>query len=136
MKKLFFSIISLIGILIISGCTGKNNASLSGFYESERTFDNYVIQISIQPDEKSFVQYIDQREVNSGTYEEFGDEKYKLVGDNQTIEIALEKKNSFEIIIKNVNDGNPIVMKNVDKVPVYYSTQFDDVDKYKSLVEE
>ena len=136
MKKLIFSTLSLIGVLIISGCTTINNLPLSGFYQSERTIDNYVIQISIQPDEKSFTEYIDNREVSRGTYDELGDKKYKLVGENQTIEIALEKNNSFEIILKNVNDGNPIVMKNIDEVPVYYLTEFDDIEKYKELIED
>ncbi|MGL4107359.1 hypothetical protein [Clostridium sp. LP20] len=136
MKKLLFSTLSLIVVLIIYGCTDTNYLPLSGFYQSERTIDNYVIQISIQPDEKNFTEYIDNREVNSGTYDELGDKKYKLIGENQTIEIALEKNNSFEVIFKNLNDGNPIVMKNIDKVPVYYSTEFDDIDKYKALIKD
>ncbi|MDU3520927.1 MAG: hypothetical protein E7F58_04595 [Clostridium saudiense] len=136
MKKFMVLIISLMSFFILSSCTTTNNSSLQGFYQSERTTDGYVIQISIQSDENSFVQYIDNREVNSGTYDELPDKKYKLKGDNQTIEITLDENNSFEIITKKVNGGNPIILKNVDKVPGYFTTEFDDIDKYKLLLEE
>lgn len=136
MKKFMVLIISLLSFFILCSCTNTNNSSLQGLYQSERTTDGYVIQISIQSDENSFVQYIDNREVNSGTYDELPDKKYKLNGDNQTIEITLDKNNSFEIITKKVNSGNPIVLKNVDKVPGYFTTEFDDIDKYKLLLEE
>ena len=136
MKKFMVLIISLMSFFILSSCTTTNNSSLQGFYQSERTTDGYVIQISIQSDENSFVQYIDNREVNSGTYDELPDKKYKLKGDKQTIEITLDENNSFEIITKKVNGGNPIILKNVDKVPGYFTTEFDDIDKYKLLLEE
>ena len=136
MKKFMVLIISLMSFFILSSCTTTNNSSLQGFYQSERTTDGYVIQISIQSDENSFVQYIDNREVNSGTYDELPDKKYKLKGDNQTIEITLDENNSFEIITKKVNGGNPIILKNVDKVPGYFTTEFDDIYKYKLLLEE
>ena len=136
MKKFMVLIISLMSFFILSSCTTTNNSSLQGFYQSERTTDGYVIQISIQSDENSFVQDIDNREVNSGTYDELPDKKYKLKGDNQTIEITLDENNSFEIITKKVNGGNPIILKNVDKVPGYFTTEFDDIDKYKLLLEE
>ena len=136
MKKFMVLIISLMSFFILSSCTTTNNSSLQGFYQSERTTDGYVIQISIQSDENSFVQYIDNREVNSGTYDELPDKKYKLKVDNQTIEITLDENNSFEIITKKVNGGNPIILKNVDKVPGYFTTEFDDIDKYKLLLEE
>ena len=129
-------IISLLSIFILYSCTTTNNSSLQGFYQSERTTDGYTIQISIQSDENTFVEYIDNREVNRGTYDELLDKKYKLNGDNQTIEIKLDKNNAFELIIKKVNSGNPIVLKNVDKVPGYFTTEFDDIDKYKLLLEE
>ena len=109
--------------------------SLCGFYQSS-TSEGYNIQISVQPEDKSFVEYINNREVNSGTYEALSDKKYKLVGDNRTIEIDLTKNNSFEVIIKKLNDEKPIVLKNVNEAPVYYSTKFNDIDKYKALLEE
>ena len=59
MKKFMVLIISLMSFFILSSCTTTNNSSLQGFYQSERTTDGYVIQISIQSDENSFVQYID-----------------------------------------------------------------------------
>ena len=136
MKKFMVLILSLVSMFILSSCTTTNNSSLRGFYQSEVTTDGYVIQISIQPDENSFVEYIGNRQVNSGTYDVLGDKKYTLVGDNQTIKIALDKNNSFEIIIKKVNGGNPVVLKNIDKVPTYFRTEFDDIDKYKALLEE
>lgn len=51
MKKFMVLIISLMSFFILSSCTTTNNSSLQGFYQSERTTDGYVIQISIQSDE-------------------------------------------------------------------------------------
>lgn len=136
MKKVLIIILSLISILIFYGYTNINNGTLRGFYQSERTSEGYIIQISIQPDENSFVQYIDNREVNNGTYNELDNNKYALVGEDKTIEISLDRNNSFKIISKKINGGNPIVMKNVAKVPAYFSTEFDDITKYKELLQE
>ena len=136
MKKVLIIILSLMSILIFCSCRSTNNSSLQGFYQSEMTRDGYVIQISIQPEEKSFIEYIDNRKVNAGTYDVLGDGKYKLIGNNQTIEIALDENNSFEVLLKKVNDGNSIMMKNVGKVPAYFETEFDDIGKYEALLEE
>lgn len=136
MKKFMLLILSLMIILIFSSCTITNTSSLQGSYESERTSDGYVVQISIQSDENSFIEYIDNREVNRGTYDELSANEYKLNGNNQTIEITLDKNDSFEIIIEKVNGGNPIVLKNIDTVPRYFTTKFNDIDKYKLLLEE
>lgn len=55
---------------------------------------------------------------------------------NKTSKITLDKDDSFEVLIKKLNGGNPIQMKNIDKVPAYSSTKFDDVEIYKKLLEE
>lgn len=80
MRKLLIIILSLLSTVVLYGCTKPNNSTLKGFYQSERTTDGYVIQISIQPEENSFVQYIDNREVDSGTYEKLDDKEYNLNG--------------------------------------------------------
>jgi len=121
---------------MLSGCRNINSVVLRGFYQSERTSDGYIVQISIYSDEKSFVEYIDNREVNRGTFDILDGKKYSLVGDKQTIEINLDKNNSFEITIKKVNDGNPILLKNMSDTTTRFSTPFDDIDKYKNLIKE
>lgn len=136
MRKLLIIILSLMITLVLYGCTKPNNSILKGFYQSEKTTDGYVIQISIQPEENGFVQYIDNREVDSGTYDELDDKEYNLNGKNKTVKITLDKDDSFEVLIKKLNGGNPIKMKNIDKVPTYFSTKFDDVEKYQKLLEE
>lgn len=131
-KKIVISILVLIGIVVYF--TIPNNTSLEGFYQSKNTSEGYTVQISIDTEENNFVEYINNREVNRGTYELLGSKNYKLVGDSKVFEISLSRNNSFEIIIKKLNDGNPIVMKNVSVTPVYYPSNFDDIEKYKSLI--
>ena len=134
MKKFMVLIISLMSFFILSSCTTTNNSSLQGFYQSERTTDGYVIQISIQSDENSFVQYIDNREVDSGTYQETENNVYKLESDTQKFEITLSTEDSFEIIIDKMNNGEPIKLYKVDDIPTYFETEFDDIEKYKELI--
>lgn len=136
MKKIIIIILSLIGMLFFINFTLTEKVHLYGFYQSQITSDGHTIQLSIDTNENSFVEYISNREVDRGTYEFIGDKNYKLISDKQTIDVVLDKKNSFEIIIKKVNGGNPIVLTNIGPVPVTYGTEFDDVDKYKSLIEE
>ncbi|MGL4849833.1 MAG: hypothetical protein ACRC28_13060 [Clostridium sp.] len=136
MKKLSLILLSLISVLLFSACGNANNSILKGCYQSGRTSDNHIITISIYPDKTSFIQYIDQREVNLGTYDELKDKTYSLNGNNKSIDISLSKENTFELTIKNVNDGNPIKMKNIDEIPVSYSSDFDDVNDYISLLKD
>ncbi len=53
----------------------------------------------------------------------------------QELEITLKSNNSFDLIVKKLNDGKPITLKNVDATPAYIGTEFDDVDEYKTLLE-
>lgn len=134
MKKTLFLIISITCLLMLSGCRNINSVVLRGSYQSERTSDGYIVQISIYSDENSFVEYIDNREVNNGTFDIIEGKKYNLVGDNQNIEINLDKNNSFEITIKKVNDGNPILMKNLGDLPVKFDSSFNDIEEYEKLL--
>lgn len=136
MRKFKILILSLLSIFTLYGCKDTNDNLLRGFYQSEITTDGHIVQVSVQPQENSFVEYIDNREVNSGTYEKLSTDKYKLVGDKRTIEIVLDKNNSFEILIKKINKGNSIKMKNIGATPGYFATEFDDVEEYKKLLED
>lgn len=135
MKKILFLIISITCLLMLSGCRNINSVVLRGSYQSERTSDGHFVQISIYSDENSFVEYIDNREVNKGTFEIIEGKKYSLVGDKQTIEINLDKNNSFEITMKKVNDGNPILMKNLGDLPAKFDSSFNDTEEYEKLLE-
>lgn len=135
MKKILFLIISIACLLMLSGCRNINSVVLRGSYQSERTSDGHFVQISIYSDENSFVEYIDNREVNKGTFDIIEGKKYNLVGDNQNIEIKLDKNNSFEITIKKVNDGNPILMKNFGDLPIKFDSRFNDTEEYEKLLE-
>ncbi|MGX4599029.1 hypothetical protein [Faecalimicrobium sp. JNUCC 81] len=46
-----------------------------------------------------FIEYIDNREVDKGSYEDLSDNKYRVNGDIQSFEIILEEDNSFDIAI-------------------------------------
>lgn len=134
MKKTLFLIISITCLFMLSGCRNINSVVLRGSYQSERTSDGYIVQISIYSDENSFVEYIDNREVNKGTFDIIEGKKYSLVGDKQTIEINLDKNNSFEITMKKVNDGNPILMKNSGDLPTKFDSRFNDTEEYEKLL--
>ncbi|MEH7388493.1 hypothetical protein V7147_24305 [Bacillus sp. JJ1521] len=92
------------------------------------------MQMTFQPADNSLIEYIDNREVDKGTFEKLENGLYKINGDLQEFEITLNNDNSFGLIVKKINDGKPINMKNIDEVPIYISTEFDDVDEYISLL--
>lgn len=133
LKKIVIAL-SLIINLILVGCTSNTQAKLEGTYQSDIDSNGYIVQIAVQPDDNSFVEYISNREVDRGTYEQKQNNIYKLKSKKQNFEIALNDDNSFEIIIDQLNEKKTIELKNIDKTPMYFSTNFDDVEKYEELL--
>ena len=88
LKKIVITL-SLIINLILVGCTSNTPATLEGTYQSDIDNSGYIVQIAFQPDDNSFVEYISNREVDRGTYEEKESNIYILKSDKQNFEIAL-----------------------------------------------
>lgn len=122
-------IVMYVVIISIGGCS--STPYIKGFYQSDR-INNHYVQLSI--DDDNFVEYIDNREVDSGIYEKLEERTYKLKSSKQDFQITLNDDNSFEIIIEKLNDGKPILMKKLGGIPTTFSTEFDDVDEYKTLL--
>lgn len=133
MKKGLITIF-LVAVLLLSGCRHNTKPVLGGTYQSE-TGVGKTVQVTFQPSDSSFVEYIDNREVDKGTYEKAENNVYKIKSDKQDFEITLSKDDSFEVTVKKLNNGNPMQVKNIDKTPAYFSTKFNDVDEYKALLE-
>lgn len=133
LKKRGFILSFLIVLLV--GCASKTVPPLKGSYQSEQ-LDEHIVQMAIQPEEKTFVEYISNREVDRGTYEKKSDDTYLFKSDKQEFEVILSPENSFDIQIVQVNEGEPIELKNVDKIPTYFTTEFSDVEDYEELLNE
>ena len=134
MKKTGFILSLSIGLLLV-GCSSDSVPPLGGGYQSEFV-QGYIVQMGIQPDDNTFVEYIDNREVDRGTYEEKADNIYLFKSDKQKFEVILTSEDSFEIYIEKINGDEPIKLINIDKVPTYFSIEFDDVEEYEKLLNE
>ena len=132
MRKIKIILTSLMFFLVVS-CSSNSAPLLGGSYISERV-EGYVIQIAIQPEENTFVQYIDNREVDRGVFEKQSENTYLFKGDKQEFETTLTSEDSFEVSVAQINDGKLIELINESKVPAYFSTEFDDVDEYEELL--
>lgn len=132
MKKRLIIAISMAITLLIVGCSNLTSPALQGFYQSSM-LNGYHIQFAFQNDDSTFVAYINNLEVNKGTYESLGDRNYILKGDTAELKINLEKNDSFNLnienLVKNLNEGKPIQLKNIDKTPAYFDQTFSDEDK-------
>ena len=124
--------IVIICLLTVYAISHRPPAVMKGFYQSENINGNYV-QISFQPEESSFVAYIDSRKVDSGIYEKSEGSTYIMNGKTRNIEVVLNYDNSFEIIASKLNGGEPIRLKNVSITPAYFPTIFGDEDMYEPL---
>lgn len=133
MKKLVITLTLTISLVLI-GCTSSIQPFLEGTYQSDIDNDGYIVQMAFQPEDNSFVEYINNREVDRGIYEKAENNIYKLKSDKQNFEVTLNDENSFNIIIDKLNEGKPIQLKNIDKIPTYVSTDFDDVETYEELL--
>ena len=134
MRKIIITTLVLSIILVLAGCNSQ--PQLRGFYQSEKDMNGYHIQLSIYHEDKVFVEFIDNREVDKGIYEETEVGKYLVTSDKQNFRIDLNSDNSFHITLKKLNDGNPIKMINIGDVPATFSTEFDDVEEYEALLDE
>jgi len=134
-KKLKLIIILIATIFILWILFTKKNLLLKGFYQSEM-IEGYFIQMLVREKDNSFVEWIDNREVDRGTYEKLNDKSYRFKSNRQNFEITLNNDNSFEIVVKKLNDGNPIIIKNIktDDVRIGFG-KFEDVEEYKSLLD-
>lgn len=136
MKRKIFSILIFSVTLLLIGCSSsKANLPLHGFYQSDAV-NGYHVQISFNKTDNSFVEYIDNREVDKGNYEiSKKDNTYKLSSDRQNFEISLKEDNSFDLTINQLNKGKPINMKNISDMPSSFGTEFDDIEEYKKLLD-
>lgn len=121
-------------ILLLASC--NTFSTIKGSYQIEEEIDGNFVQMSIFKDEGEFIEYINNREVNKGTYQEEGKGKYLMVGDNQEFTIDLNNDNSFYRTINGINDGEAIKMINIDDTPIKFSTEFDDEDEYRKLLDD
>lgn len=119
--------------MLVVSYSSKSAPLLGGSYISERV-EGCVIQIAIQPEENIFVQYIDNREVDSGVFEKQSENTYLFKGDKQEFETTLSSEDSFEVSIAQINDCKRIELTSESKVPAYFSTEFEDVDEYEELL--
>lgn len=134
LKKIGLLLSFVFGLLLTS-CSSGIIPPLGGFYQSEIN-QEYVVQVGIQPEENTFVEYIDNREVDRGTVKKIADDNYLLKSDKQEFEITLTPDDSFEVRIAQINGGEPIELKNNGKVPTYITTEFDDVEEFEELLNE
>lgn len=134
MKKILVGLMLSFSLLIV-GCNPPQ-PELKGGYQSDKHYSGHMVQLSFQPEDDTFVYYIDNREVDKGTYALKEPGVYELNGDNQAIDIHLSTDNSFALYINQLNGNDPIIMNNLGDVPVYFGTEFDDVEEYEALLNE
>ncbi|MGL4372402.1 MAG: hypothetical protein ACRCS6_01375 [Turicibacter sp.] len=137
MKEKLGRIISLLFILLLMGCATQKKITLQGFYQSE-LIDQYIIQLSFDKNDQSFIEYINNIDVNKGTYELWDDNTYLLKGDNQTITIKLDETDSFEMVFSKLNDGNSIKLIKNGPLPTIFDSEFSEEIKIemKNLLDE
>lgn len=134
----FQKIIVLILLLLSFNLAIKNNPyielSLGGFYQSETPINNYFVQLSINKEDHTFIEYINNREVNRGYYEKSFFNDYKMIGNNKTFKISLNKDNSFEVFIDKINGNKAILLNIMSLTPSEFNTEFKDIEEYKDLI--
>lgn len=132
MKNLIKTLSVLMILLLLTACS-QAQPRLMGFYQSD-IINGECVQISIFADDNRFVEYISNRQVNTGTYVATQDSTYKFDGDLLDFTIVLSSNNTFEVLLPQLNGEEPIMLNHIDKVPTTFSTDFTDVEKYKGLL--
>ena len=133
MKKIIISLLLMISIVLV-GCSNDTDSVLEGSYQNETVKDGHFVTLAFYPDDSSFVELIDNRKVDSGTYEKESNNVYLLKSEKQEFEIDLNKDDTFEITLDQINGGKLFQLKNTSKDPGEIATEFDDIEDYEKLL--
>lgn len=127
-----------LAILVVSGTyffiVAEDNNELKGTYKSSNGDGKNIVLITVDNEANTFVEYIDQREVDRGSIIKVDDNVYKFKSDKQEFETTLKNNDSFNILIENINGKEPINIKKSTDVKQYFSTVFGDEKEYKELI--
>ena len=126
---------SFIISLLLVGCSSNLIPPLGGGYQSD-FIQGYIVQMGIQPDDHTFVEYIDNVEVDRGTYKLKSEDVYLLKSERQEFEITLTKEDTFEIVINQLNDKEPIQLRKVNSAPILFEQVEDHPEEYIKLLEK
>ena len=135
MKRIYLLLIITMLVFTLIACGQKPQPDLKGSYQSTAGKAEYVITLSFDLNDNVFFEYIDNRQVDTGTFEKMKGNTYQLKSERQDFEIVLNRDNIFEITLAKLNNGKPLQIKNVDDIPVSFGNQYNDIDKYKALLD-
>ena len=124
---LFVALASVLGVFL------SPIPPLMGSYQSTM-IDGHIIEVSFQRADGSFVEYIDCRLVNGGTYRELEEGVYLCDGDSADFAAAVGRSGSFLVTVPGLNGGEPVRLKKIDDVPSYCGTVYGDEEEYRALL--
>ena len=130
MKKILTIALVAVGMLGICFFISEGSSELKGSNKD----NNYIVQITVDKESNTFVEYIDQREVDRGTIHKNTNSNYTFKSNKQEFEVVLKDNNSFDVLIGKINGAEPITLKNSTDVNTYFSTNFGDEEKYNNLI--
>lgn len=126
LKKTGISLMFIISMALV-GCSSDKWPVLGGSYQNESMKSGYFIYLVFYPENSSFIELMDNKEVDRGTYEEKSDHTYLLKSGKQEFEINLTKEDTFEIVNNQINGGEPVQLKNTSKNPGEISTEYENL---------
>lgn len=125
---------ALAGMLAVSaGCGEKENPIPKGIYESEK-IHGYTVQMVIK-DEWQFVEYIDSRPVQEGTYQE-DEEGYLFLGDQTEFAVQLSENGTLEFSISSIDRNQDLQLKKTGGDPKQFEEITEGISHYRTLLEE
>lgn len=122
-------------LLVIAALLGAfNKPTVRGTYQSMVGLDENIVclTVSIQDfdEEKTFVMYLNNCEVDRGTWRSDGGALYTLLGEYTRNVIALERDNSFCLTFVQINGGEPIQMEKKGDIPAYFAQDTEENKAY------
>ena len=105
MKKILTIALVAVGMLGICFFISEGSSELKGTYISSNKDNNYIVQITVDKESNTFVEYIDQREVDRGTIDKntknfLSEPIQKEI--NNIVNTCYE--NTLKILRENIND--------------------------------
>ena len=119
--------------VLASGCGESEKLIPNGIYESEK-IHGYTVQMTIE-DDGQFVEYIDNRPVQSGSYTK-EEETYVFEGDQTTFEVSLTEEETLEFSIPSIDNSNAIILEKTGNDPDAFEEETQGISNYRTLLTE
>lgn len=136
MWKRYLSLcLTVMSLFLLVGCLHQAKPRLEGTYQNDSFWNGTSVSFLFDRQENTYELYIDDRPVDHGSYDEYDEGRYALIGEIREFDIEIEPGNEFKVVIEKIAGETPIELVQKSQIPTRILGHFDDIEEYQELLE-